>query len=110
MMQDRLGALVGKPSGYLKSLPPAVKRRVEGLKGIQTEHAKIEGEFQREILEIEKKVQFAITGQRVSNRAANVHSRTVRCPLRSSLHSTKGNHRRKDRAHRGRGHCRRSRQ
>ncbi|KAH8082255.1 putative nucleosome assembly protein I [Filobasidium floriforme] len=55
MMQDRLGSLVGKPSGYLKSLPPAVKRRVEGLKGIQTEHSKIESEFQREILEIEKK-------------------------------------------------------
>jgi nucleosome assembly protein 1-like 1 len=58
MMQDRLGSLVGKPSGYLKSLPPAVKRRVEGLKGIQTEHSKIESEFQREILEIEKKVRF----------------------------------------------------
>lgn len=28
------------------------------MKGIQTEHSKIESEFQREILEIEKKVRF----------------------------------------------------
>jgi hypothetical protein len=62
MMQDRLGSLIGKPSGYIKSLTPAVKRRVEGLKGIQTEHAKIESEFQREILEIEKKVSIGYPG------------------------------------------------
>lgn len=56
MVQDRLSTLVGKPSGYLKTLTPEVKRRVEGLKGIQTDHAKIESEFQREMLELEKKV------------------------------------------------------
>lgn len=56
MVQGRLNTLVGKPSGYIASLPPAVKRRIEGLKGIQQEHAKIENEFQLEILELEKMV------------------------------------------------------
>lgn len=56
MVQGRLATLVGKPSGYIDSLTPAVKRRVEGLKGIQQDHAKIENEFQLEILELEKKV------------------------------------------------------
>jgi nucleosome assembly protein 1-like 1 len=58
MVQGKLNTLVGKPSGYIKSLPPAVKRRIEGLKGIQQEHAKIENEFQLEILELEKKVSY----------------------------------------------------
>jgi hypothetical protein len=56
MVQGKLDTLIGKPSGYIASLPPVVKRRIEGLKGIQQEHAKIENEFQLEILELEKKV------------------------------------------------------
>lgn len=38
------------------ALPPAIRRRVQGLKGVQAEHAKIESEFQLEILALEKKV------------------------------------------------------
>ena len=55
MIQGRLGSLVGKPSGYIESLPPPVRRRVAGLKGIQKEHAKLEAEFQEEVLQLEKK-------------------------------------------------------
>ena len=55
MIQGKLGSLVGRSSGYIESLPPAVRRRVAGLKGVQKEHAKIEGEFQEEILQLEKK-------------------------------------------------------
>jgi nucleosome assembly protein 1-like 1 len=33
-----------------------VKRRIDGLKGIQVEHSKIESEFQMAILDLEKKV------------------------------------------------------
>lgn len=54
-MQNKLGGLVGKSSGYIESLPPAVRRRVAGLKGIQQEHAKLEAEFQEEVLALEKK-------------------------------------------------------
>lgn len=54
-MQDKLNSLVGRSSGYIESLPPHVKRRVEGLKGLQVEYMKVEAEFQKEILELEKK-------------------------------------------------------
>jgi len=54
-MHSRLGSLVGRSSGYIESLPPQVKRRVAGLKGIQREHSKLEAEFQEEVLQLEKK-------------------------------------------------------
>ncbi|KAL1886034.1 histone chaperone [Ceratocystis pirilliformis] len=55
MIQGRLGSLVGRPSGYIESLPASVRRRVAGLKGIQQEHSKLEAQFQEEVLELEKK-------------------------------------------------------
>lgn len=55
MIQGKLGSLVGRSSGYIESLPPAVRRRVAGLKGVQKEHTKLEGEFQEEVLQLEKK-------------------------------------------------------
>ena len=55
MIQGRLGGLIGRSSGYIESLPPKVKRRVAGLKGIQKEHSKLEAEFQEEVLQLEKK-------------------------------------------------------
>ena len=55
MMQAKLGQLVGKSSGYVESLPAQVRRRVDGLKGIQKDHAKLEAEFQEEVLQLEKK-------------------------------------------------------
>ncbi|PWN46419.1 nucleosome assembly protein [Ceraceosorus guamensis] len=55
MMQSKLSGLVGRSSGYIESLPDHIKRRVEGLKGLQVDHAKVEADFQKEILELEKK-------------------------------------------------------
>lgn len=55
MIQGRLGSLVGRSSGYIESLPASVRRRVAGLKGIQSEHAKLEAAFQEEVLQLEKK-------------------------------------------------------
>ncbi|KAJ5364675.1 Nucleosome assembly protein 1 [Penicillium cataractarum] len=55
MIQGKLGQLVGRSSGYIESLPPVVRRRVAGLKGIQKEHSKLEAQLQEEILELEKK-------------------------------------------------------
>lgn len=55
MIQGKLGQLVGRSSGYIESLPVVVRRRVAGLKGIQKEHAKLEAQFQEEVLELEKK-------------------------------------------------------
>ncbi|WFD18658.1 histone chaperone [Malassezia caprae] len=54
MIQDRLSTLVGRSSGYIESLPDEVRRRVEGLKGLNVEHQKLEAEFQRELLALEK--------------------------------------------------------
>lgn len=55
MIQGKLGSLVGRSSGYVESLPTPVRRRVAGLKGVQKEHAKLEAQFQEEVLELEKK-------------------------------------------------------
>lgn len=55
MVQSKLQGLIGKSSGYLESLSPAVRQRVDGLKGLQIEHQKLEAEFQKEILELEKR-------------------------------------------------------
>lgn len=55
MIQGKLGSLVGRSSGYIESLPTAVRRRVAGLKGVQKQHSKLEAEFQEEVLELEKK-------------------------------------------------------
>ena len=55
MIQGKLGSLVGRSSGYIESLPVPVRRRVAGLKGVQKEHAKLEAQFQEEVLELEKK-------------------------------------------------------
>ncbi|GAA97029.1 uncharacterized protein L969DRAFT_611429 [Mixia osmundae IAM 14324] len=55
LVQGRLNDLVGQSSGYIESLPPAVLNRVDGLKGLQVEHSKIEAEFQLAILDLEKK-------------------------------------------------------
>lgn len=54
-MQDKLNNLVGRSSGYIENLPDHIRRRVEGLKGIQVKHTEIEADFQKEILELEKK-------------------------------------------------------
>lgn len=54
IIQNKLAGLVGRSSGYIESLPPHLKRRVEGLKGIHVDHTKIEAEFQKRILELEK--------------------------------------------------------
>ncbi|KAH8555373.1 hypothetical protein BGW37DRAFT_476889 [Umbelopsis sp. PMI_123] len=55
MLQGRLGSLIGRSSGYIESLPSDVKRRLNGLKYLQTKHAELETQFQEEILELEKK-------------------------------------------------------
>jgi len=55
IMQSKLGGLIGRPSGYLESLPAVVQKRIAGLKGIQKQHSELETEFQKEVLELEKK-------------------------------------------------------
>lgn len=55
MVEGRLAGLLGRSSGYIESLPTAVRHRVDGLQGLQVEQSKIEAEFQAEILELEKK-------------------------------------------------------
>ena len=55
MIQNKLGTLVGKSSGYIESLPEAVQRRIVGLKGVQHAYSKMELQFQEEILQLEKK-------------------------------------------------------
>ncbi|KZO92129.1 NAP-domain-containing protein [Calocera viscosa TUFC12733] len=55
MVQGRLATLVGQSSGYIENLPYKVRRRVEGLKGIQVEHTQLQAKYHQEMLELEKK-------------------------------------------------------
>ena len=59
LAQQKFDQLIGQSSGYIESLPADVRRRIDGLKGVQVEHSKIESEFQMAILELEKKVRFS---------------------------------------------------
>ncbi|KAG5519762.1 hypothetical protein PMAC_000035 [Pneumocystis sp. 'macacae'] len=55
MVRGKLSSLVGTSSGYIESLSQEVRRRIEGLQGLQAEYAKLEAEFQDEIMALEKK-------------------------------------------------------
>lgn len=54
-LQQRLGQMQGQASGYIASLPLEVRLRMNALKNLQKENDKIEGQFQKELLELEKK-------------------------------------------------------
>lgn len=54
-VQDKLQGLIGTSSGYIENLPKAVKNRINALKNIQVECAKIEGKFYEEAHELEMK-------------------------------------------------------
>jgi len=55
MVQGKLAGLLGRSSGYVEELPLPIRHRIDGLQGLQVEQAKIENEFQAELLELEKK-------------------------------------------------------
>ncbi|KAJ7143864.1 NAP-domain-containing protein [Mycena epipterygia] len=55
MVHGKLAGLVGRSSGYIESLPPAVKRSVEGLKGVQVQQTDLQNQYKRECLELERK-------------------------------------------------------
>lgn len=55
MIQGKLGTLVGQRSGYVDQLARPVKNRVYGLKAIQQQQMKLEAEFQKELLALEKR-------------------------------------------------------
>ena len=75
MIQGKLGNLIGRSSGYIESLPAPIRRRVDGLKGIQKDHAKLETEFQEEVLQLEKKY-FAKFSPLYEKRAAIVNGKS----------------------------------
>jgi len=54
-MQQRLSGLVGSNSGYIENLPQCIKNRLNALKNLQVECAKIEGKFYEEAHELEMK-------------------------------------------------------
>lgn len=55
MIQGKLGTLVGQQSGYIDQLSRQVKKRVLGLKAVQQHQMQLEADFQKELLELEKK-------------------------------------------------------
>jgi nucleosome assembly protein 1-like 1 len=54
-LQGKLDSMVGTPSGYIKSLPAPVKRRLKALKKSQLESLKVEAAFYEEVHKLECK-------------------------------------------------------
>ncbi|KAG8933024.1 hypothetical protein FRC03_008643 [Tulasnella sp. 419] len=51
----RLAGLIGTEVDFLESLPRVVRKRVEGLKGVQTQYSKMEIQYRKELMELDKK-------------------------------------------------------
>jgi nucleosome assembly protein 1-like 1 len=69
-MQSKLAGMVGLPSGYYDTLPAVVKRRVKALKNLQLEKLKIEGNFYREVHELE--VKYALKYEPLYNKRTDI--------------------------------------
>lgn len=54
-IQSRLGELVGKPSGYIESLPKSVQTRIKALQKLETQYGEIEKQFEEEVRLLELK-------------------------------------------------------
>lgn len=52
-LQSKMDGMIGTPSGYIQSLPKSVRRRLKALKKLQFESSKIEGDFYKEVHELE---------------------------------------------------------
>ncbi|KAJ7915085.1 hypothetical protein B0H13DRAFT_1457466, partial [Mycena leptocephala] len=55
MVHGKLAGLVGCSSGHTEALPMAVKRSVEGLKGVQVQLMEPQNQYKSECLELERK-------------------------------------------------------
>lgn len=53
--ESRMNSLQGQKSSYIENLPEVVKQRIETLQDLQLEHKKIELEFHKQVVELEKK-------------------------------------------------------
>ncbi|XP_071531261.1 nucleosome assembly protein 1-like 1 isoform X2 [Panulirus ornatus] len=54
-LQTKLRRFLGTPSGYISSLPVAVKRRIKALKKLQLQYCELEAEFYKEVHALEVK-------------------------------------------------------
>ncbi|PVF96898.1 NAP-domain-containing protein [Serendipita vermifera] len=55
LVQQRLQGLMGQSSGYIEGLPSGTQKRVLALKGVQTDYEKLQLQYKKECLELEKK-------------------------------------------------------
>lgn len=55
MLQDRLGGLTGRDSGFIATLPAPVKNRLKALQKLQKEHESLSLALEREYRELETK-------------------------------------------------------
>lgn len=53
--QARLNRMVGRPSGFIETLPRAVRGRIEYLRSLQEKHDDLEEEYNTELRALEAK-------------------------------------------------------
>ncbi|KAJ3269529.1 hypothetical protein HDV01_001333 [Terramyces sp. JEL0728] len=54
-LQSRMASMIGQSSGYIATLPQDVRNRINALKNISKKNQDIEYQFEKELLELEKK-------------------------------------------------------
>jgi len=55
LIQQKLGTMVGKTSGYFETLPKTVQRRISALKKLQNEKGDLDKEYEKELSALEEK-------------------------------------------------------
>ncbi|KAJ3002144.1 hypothetical protein HKX48_002503 [Thoreauomyces humboldtii] len=58
-LQQRFDSLVGRPTGYIRSLPETVQARIRALKNLQDRHNELEDAFKQDLLALEKRFHSA---------------------------------------------------
>ena len=54
-LQDRLSTMIGKSSGFLETLPPQMRARIEFLRELQDKHDDFFEEYQKELKALREK-------------------------------------------------------
>ena len=54
-LQDRLNTMIGKSSGFLETLPPQMRARIEFLRELQDKHDEFFEDYQKELKALREK-------------------------------------------------------
>lgn len=62
-LQDRLSTMIGKSSGFLETLPPQMRARIEFLRELQDKHDDLFDDYNKELKTLREKFEALYGGQ-----------------------------------------------